>query len=343
MQLLQSALRDLSQAIPLGERIAWVGASSFEQRCYGSLARIAKEQRTITRMLRVDYNLTKDPDGEAQSWREQWLAKMQQYASQAGCVQSAVADISSRTASEFERLLGEFVADALVHSDCLVIDLSCFTKLHTILAAVAATMFSEHGSIAIAYTLPENYSGMAENHPRFDGYDHTVVAPVVSDAILKSESRGRGVVLLGHEERRLTVAMAELEPPGGRVIRAVTPYRPDFAQRTRSRNRKFLARLSSLGSWEQSDIPMADIEVLSGLVRQEIRRAASEDGPLIIYPFGPKPFVFAAALIAASEYPSGSWFVYPSPSLYDPYTTQGVGHTYWGVLDTSGTQQVLEM
>jgi hypothetical protein len=180
---------------------------------------------------------------------------------------------------------------------------------------------------AVAYTMPENYGDL-------DGmgtWKDVIVAPLAEPAALLNEAHGRGVIIMGHEADRLSVALAELEPPAGAVVIANNPRRPDWRATAVRKNKSALARLEAAteGPWERADVNVSDPGALARLVADQVHRAREHKAPVVLFPFGPKALVFAAAVQLCTEYPEGSWFVYPVPSGYDVDYSEGVGQTLW--------------
>lgn len=316
-------------------RVVWVGASSFEPRCTGSLTRLKSAGAAVTEAMRFDYASPTAKDEEAERLRSANRDEQERTLAALGSTDLEVVRLSGAPTSLLVRALERRLLSAHLAGQHVVLDISCFTRLHVIAIGSCLGQLATPMTISVVYTLPQNYTTMADRRPDFEGFLRVVIAPVVDGASLRSESRARGVILLSHENQRLLVALSEFEPAGGVIVQPITASRPDFAAVSRQRNRRIVGRLNLIGGWTSRSIPFSDAHRLMRVVGSQAEAASRAEGPLMLYPFGPKSLVFASALSAAQAYPEASWFVYPIPSFYDPFATEGVGDTFWASVTRS--------
>lgn len=309
--------------------VVWLGASSFEPRCTGSLARLVHTNVRVSAALRCDYGSRTSVPEEADALRLTNKRILAKHLLDLSCKDITVCPVGTLSTSAFVSRVRDFLEEGRGKANHAIIDISCFTRLHVVALGALVAEYNDSESLWIAYTIPENYATMAEHNQNFEGYGKVVIAPIVDGALLRFESRARGVILLSHEAQRLVVALAELEAAGGVIIQPITPERPDFSYASRRRNHRALGRLSEIGQWVAPRVVFTEILRLARIIDKEIARAKADLGPLILYPLGPKSFVFASAVRAAERYPEASWFVYPTPSYYNPFATQGIGPTNW--------------
>jgi len=328
--------RDLDLELPeecTNLPLLWVGALSFERRCSGSLRVLGSAHSPLYRAAILDYAAATDATPSAAERREaNYRAMAQSMDALKREVPTERRRLSPYRADELERAIVAFAGEVGDGKTYGVFDITCLTKIHTLVLAAALARSEWRGTACIAYTLPENYSSFAERNKDFGGFSYALVAPIVDGAKLGDESRARGVIVPGHESQRLLVALTEIEPSGGTIIEASTNFRPDFENITRTRNRRLIKDLLTRRTWTEAGIDFTSFPRVAAAVGQEIARAKDNGAPVLLYPFGPKSVIFAAAFTMASEYPQRSWFVYPTPRFYDVDYTEGVGSTYWKAL-----------
>jgi hypothetical protein len=216
-------------------------------------------------------------------------------------------------------------------ADLAIFDITCLTKIHSL--ALAASIAAARRQIPwlASYTAPENYSTFGHSSEYGPGWKDIIIAPLSETGLLFNESDGRGIVLPGHEADRLVVALAEIEPSGGLIVVADTKGRPDLRYLTERRNRKIVRQLTRMraSNWTKYVVGVTDLPRMTELVEGEVKLAREHKAPVILFPFGPKPLMFASALELALEYPEASWFAYPMPEAYDARYTEGTSETYW--------------
>jgi len=191
-----------------------------------------------------------------------------------------------------------FVVNELLRKpvDLILLDITCLTKIHTM--ALAATLASSNLRLSwiVAYSSPENYTGFDEMDAQRSSWKDIIIAPLPESAFLFNESSSRGVVLPGHEADRLVVALAEIEPSGGVVVVAESAGRPDLKLVSERRNRQIFRQLTrSKGpAWTKRIVSIADINEMRRIVWAEVTQAKAKLAPVILFPYGPKPLIFAS-------------------------------------------------
>jgi hypothetical protein len=212
----------------------------------------------------------------------------------------------------------------------LIIDVSCLTKIHAI-ALSDPTVFSRLASWEVAYSVPETYGHVTTSKEPTPGWRDVLILPVSAAPGPASDADARGVILTGHEGDRLIVALAELEPAAGVIVTAQAARRPDLRRESERRNEAVLRRLRGRGAsqWRQEVVELRDARALATAIGNEISKSRDTGSPVVLFPFGPKPFVFLAAMQLAAQPNSQAWFVYPIPNSYDVDYSYGTGRTVW--------------
>jgi hypothetical protein len=305
-------------------RTCIVSAISFEERCIGALSVLSSiPDFRPDAVIAVDYDSVVrgiDP-------RDDWRKEFTRIAAQICKAGVTPVQLHAHSYGEIETVL----MPALEEFDTIILDTTCFTKIHVLALAYHLSRPEHHSLRIIAYSPPQNYGFVGRDKYEGPSWSDILVAPLSSAAALFNESGSRGIIIPGHEHDRLIVAIGELEPSGGIIVLSSTPGRPDFEAITTSRNARLFSKLMRLraSDWTRATISVDRPMRFLPLVRNEIRRARSRTAPVIIYPFGPKFVVFCAAHTMSREYPAASWFVYPVPTDYPPDYSFGISETMW--------------
>jgi len=309
-----------------GKTLYWIGAVSFEERCSGSLQVLAASERRVARAYVLRYATTVVGARDLEERRNRRMDSMVSMLAKSGCkdiIDREVDAYGSRdTAEVVEQCVGR-----LSPNDELVVDITCLTKITAITAC--GRLATRGGTACVAYTLPRVYGGMAENRRDFGGWRSSVIMPLGREPRSLDEGKSRGIVVPGHESHRLTIALGDIEPSGGCLVRAITPDRPDFEAVTASRNRRLIETFVGRRGWKEQRVVFTDSSTMRELVALEAAVARQNQGPLYLYLLGPKSLLASGVMSAVSEYPEGSWIVYPAPSFYDAEYSSGIGTTYW--------------
>lgn len=310
---------------------AWFGALSFETRCHASLSQVHSVATAFSDVVVFDYPTTATPMYEDRARRRANRVVLEGLAAGSRYHEVEVAPYS------YTALHGK-VQDALdtLDPEYVVFDVTCLTKVH---AVALATFLAGRSSPrwALAYSTPVSYGRLEEPQKRH-GWRDVLLAPLGDGALLSNEHKSRGIVLAGHEADRLAVGLAEIEASGGVIVLADTPKRPELRVLTERKNRHILRHLesSSAYSWRREVVQIDRVNRLSRLVSAEVDVAQRDNAPVILYPYGPKVFVFVAALALSRRYSLGGWLVCPIPRRYDVDYSHGSGLTMWfGLADVA--------
>jgi hypothetical protein len=309
------------------ETLMWCGALSFEPRCASSLELLGTQDCLPRRVVVLTYPTDVRPLTDDRQRREAHFSRIVHRADRTGQTLQQI-QIVPYSFHSLREAIQPLFSDP---NQRIVFDISCLTKVHTMaLAAQLAASDLDHRWL-VSYSMPENYGDLEASH-RVRGWKDVLIAPLLERGTIVNERFSRGIVLAGHEADRLVVAMAELESAGGTVVLSETPGRPDLRQITEGRNAKTLRQLaarSRSGIWTTAVVALPDVNEVSRIVGREIEQARKNNAPLVLYPFGPKLTVFAAAMRMCREYGERSWFVCPIPWSYDVDHSQGWGGTLW--------------
>lgn len=314
-------LSDAFRAHVSDRPVVWLGASSFEERAATSLLRLSARAR-IRRAVLLNYTADAWQIQESSRRRAKIVSRILD-ALPADCFHDEPT-VGPHGYYDFQAMAERYVAES--DGSFLIFDISCMTKLHVIALAelLARNSNKDYG---IAYSLPDNYGGFGSG--RKIGWRRVIIAPLSESGRISNEDRSRGLFLPGHEPERFIAALAAFEPPGGTVIIAETTNRPDFRAVSERLHLKVFRSLLDQHKWERALVNQADWTRVHGLVGREISLASQWDAPIVLFPYGPKPLVFASALTLAREYPAGAWFAYPVPAFYDVNYSEGEGPTMW--------------
>jgi hypothetical protein len=302
----------------------WVGAVSFEDRCTRSLKVLHQASVKLSHVCALNYKTTAYP---ADQDREKRKGNLSDLRSLARAAKAAWKPLSVEEYSYYSvrDVLGRFLFQAESGST-IVIDITCLTKIHTI--AIAALLPLIKSDVVIAYTSPDNYPHPGE---RKLAWKDIIIGPIGGTGSLRNEQYSRGIILTGLESARLIVSLSEIEPSGGIVVLTLNEKRPDLTVENMRKNQRIVSQLTSGPNpgWKVGRADIRNHDALKGLVCSEICEAEKHNAPMFLFPFGPKSFVFYAALILAERYDQSAWFVYPIPAFYEVGYTEGSASTSW--------------
>ena len=324
----ESMRRDLAKVGP----ISWFGINSFEERCTGSLTRLGETDLNIQSVYFLEYPTSARPESEDRRLRRvhrEYVADLASRSSAALTSYSVEAYASDGLISALTKFIDAHPASALV------LDISCFTKIHVVAAAECIrAMGPTRRPIFAVYTSPRAY-GNLDQTSKVIGWSDVIVAPISNSAQMRNESHSRGIIIAGHESERLWSALNEIEPAAGLVALGNTPGRPDITRLSERVNKKIMSHiaLDYDSAWHRKVVDIADVEEMRLRVSLEVALAKPHSSPVILYPFGPKTLILASALALLDLYPEASWFVYPVPAGYDVSYSEGIGGTYWFLID----------
>jgi len=309
-------------------RILWVGALSFEKRSIGTLAKLVEGGLVVTDAMLINYSTKAYPEEEDRKRREDnWVAFKN---ITAGIGISAPNPVSVEPYA-FESI--QVAVEDLIRSsspDFIIFDITCLTKIHTMALAALLSCREDRPEWSVAYCSPENYGNLTSQDPGF-GWKDVIIAPLDDTALLYNEGRSRGIIIIGHESDRLVVALSEVEPSGGVFLSAQTHNRPDLCLLAERKNNRAIRQLRQmrLSDWTQVSVSTHMPSMTIQYVDREIEIAKECHAPVLLFPFGPKPLIFATVRQLCTHYPQASWFIYPLPSAYDVDYTEGIGGVSW--------------
>lgn len=220
----------------------------------------------------------------------------------------------------------------------VLIDISCMTRVHLLaLAAGLRTRQTPEAELYFCYAAPVAYGFQRANRI---GWRDVLFIPAGKRRMFKREGFSRGIILAGYDGERLSVALQELEPASGTMIYAKNSARPDFLLKAHEANEIVERRLRELrmprannpvevsDDWKFEIVDVEDFEGLSSVLRKQVQMALRDGGPVIVFPFGPKPMSLSIALSLRDWDVGEAWAVYPVPDRFSVTYTQGVAELY---------------
>lgn len=317
-------------------RVRLLAALSFEERCLASLAAWRnRDPRHLDSAIFFSYEDRATPDLEASVVREANWDQIKKHAAMAD-VQLSRYPIDPYSMGDLERHMAAASQDA----DEVIIDLSCFTKLHLMAAARSVLKFDPKISWSIIYSSPFSYGNLNAPTAR-GGWQDTLMLPLGDDPSLANQGMALGLMLAGMEADRTAIAMNDLEPASGMIILSRSQDRPDLQRLTYANNALLLAHLRGLrmpgprqrdlfpyfpsGGWELEKIRLESVIAdMTRCLKRIIKAADVIGAPIILFPFGPKTVVFLASLYLAKDYPTRSWAIYPIAKTHPIDYSDGV-------------------
>jgi hypothetical protein len=318
-----------------------LAALSFEERCLASLADWSGSDGNPKKSaVFFSYDDRATPDREANVLREANWRRIIELAEHSGTVVSRY-KLDPYSMGPLE----DYIEEAAADSDKIVIDLSCFTKVHLMAIARAVQKLDPGTAWSICYSSPFSYGDLNAPTAR-GGWQDNLVLPLGDDPSLAKQGMALGVLLAGMEADRSAIAMSELEPASGLIIIACTRGRPDMQRLAVANNSLLFTHLRELrmpgplgkeilpyfpsGGWEVAKVYVdSAVEDLSGYLSRIVRAANSLTAPVVLFPFGPKIVNFVAALYLARYYPAASWAIYPVPKTHPLDYSDGIRSTDW--------------
>jgi hypothetical protein len=329
-------------AVSQGPRHAGLlAALSFEDRCIASLAQWrATDAGVVKSAVYFSYDDQATPSLRASGARESnWLRITDTAKSSGISVSRCPLDPYSMGALE------SYIDAAGSEYDKIVVDLSCFTKVHLMAVARAVLKLGAGTAWSICYSSPFSY-GDLNNPVARGGWQDNLVLPLGDDPSLTKQGMAVGVLLAGIEADRAAIAMSALEPASGLIVVSCTEGRPDMHRLAMANNSLLFTHLRNLrmpgplgkemlpyfpsGGWETEKVYMNNvIEGVPGCLRKVVHAAAALNAPIVLFPFGPKIVIFVASLYLARHYPAASWAIYPVPKTHPLDYSDGTRVTDW--------------
>ena len=217
-----------------------------------------------------------------------------------------------------ERLLGA------VRS--VVLDATCFTKLHLLLLLRFLSDWMGVEFTHICYTKPFLYATAFGKELSY-GIRKTVYLPYRG-----TERAGGGtglVALLGHEPRRLERIVQEIEPDSCVVLAGNPGFTADMATYSKRANDSLMRRAEYDQHYRLADAPTADIERCVDVLAEQVH-ALHEDGCRNVYiaPLGTKLQALAVDVLRRRDDAGRLLLAYAVPDRYERRSySQGVGET----------------
>jgi hypothetical protein len=322
-----------STELPDLQSSVWIGAVSFEERCVGSCLQLARHRVNVAGAIVIDYPTRAGKASEDLAKRNVHRATIMDRLStlRAEIVPQV---ISPYRMSDMRRVLDE-ASSSTEHGPYsgVILDITCLTKVHTLAAASwVVARPTRRPPVWFAYTLPEQYGSPSRHNRSLGQWLDVAVAPCEFEPMEYSDSVA-GIVLLGHEGSRIRLAISQCEPSEALVVVPQTPGRPSLGVVAQTANAVIVrdVRAHRRPGWELVELAASDISGLTRAVTRFCHRAVQNGRRIVLYPFGPKPMILAAAMSAIGAAGARVWYSYPIPRRYDLDYTAGVGPTRWFV------------
>ncbi len=312
----------------LNDELFFAASVSFEERSVFGGQWLVEQNIPISFVEIFDYNTKALPVEIAKKLRSEHAEQLQSIS-----IHNNTKNIHPSASTELRNVSKELCGYA--ERSFVLIDITCFTRVHLIsLASVLCeTKPDLLKNIFFCYTEPESYGIDNKNRA---GWKDTIIVPVGKPSSFRHEGHVRGIVLMGQDVERLSIALGELEPATGCLIFSHTPFRPDFLRHKLEINKSIRDRLLSLrlprwpmdtrstdDCWIDTIIEITDFKSLFAATNAQILAAERDEGPVALYPFGPKTLSFAASLILASQQQINAWAIYPIPDKYEVTYSRG--------------------
>ena len=227
-----------------------------------------------------------------------------------------------------QRLFG---TDVFTESRLCIVDITCLTKAHTL--AVASWFMASRGNrpnVFVAYTRSDQYGTPARHRNLTGRWLDTVLAPLELNPQAFTE-RADGILLLGHEGARISMALSQFSPLRVLVELASTTGMEHLQIVTRTANARLLGEVErgERPGWSVKEVNVEEIDEAYRLAKGFVSQSKADNRRVVLYPFGPKPLVFTTCMAALAVNPTAVWYCYPIPKSYDVDYTMGVGATEW--------------
>jgi hypothetical protein len=234
--------------------------------------------------------------------------------------------------SEFLGILGKTYKEISESNErcAIVIDFSCFTKIHTVALAYWICQQKLSIPIVLAYSNPEIYGNPYRNIWGKGKWITTLHIRLDLNST-ESYSSTNIIAILGHEGDRLRLSINEAEPDNGLVIKVLPKELPSRLSIVTDIQNSWLYHEIDKGLRDFSikKIRYNDIEELIKLITTYCNAAKDKKSRIVLCPFGPKPFIYYTAFTILTSYSKLAWLYYPIPLSYDPDYSKGFDRTMW--------------
>lgn len=218
----------------------------------------------------------------------------------------------------------------------IVFDITCMPRVHIMaLASVLVRMSLQDAEWYVTYATGGSYGF---ERGVFLGWRDVIIVPIGRLQSFRREGHARGIIMAGHYGDRLSVALQEWEPETGVMLYTDEPRRPDLLCKAREANAGIERRLSQCQlvregkprekAWNIATVHFDRFAELRHLVDAVSNAAMADSGPVVVFPFGPKPFALQTALSLSRRSDGVAMAVYPVPARFDAGYSKGVGHMY---------------
>lgn len=312
----------------------FVGVVSFERRSTAWLSHVRSTGAVPSDALIFDYDTVAEPEEEDRLLRSNCRTEFSQL-----LLGTSTQFLSNSNAFAFNTLRISMLRELSdSRQKTIVFDITCMTRVHLFATVSVALKLRDAGcQVSFVYTAATGYGFLRQD---LQGW-RDVLFVSASDARLPDvEPRRFGVISVGHDGERLSVALQELEPVSGVMLYALNDQRPDFTSRALKANEIVQSRLSRLrgpaipgesardSRWKFEQIAVSDFESVHKSVAEQAAFAKAAGGGLAIYPFGPKPMSLCIANAALSFSDVPAWVVYPIPERFSVSYSSGVGEFF---------------
>src|SRR5207249_4988153 len=144
------------------KHLSWIGCVSFESRCLGSLQTLSRFGAKLSSAFFIDYVGRVEPVSQAEQIRTANRIQLNEVATNLGARSTSIHTTHPYCEGDVLKLLMHAVEQAGQEETQLILDITCMTKVHTLLLCARLTSLIGKGRINIAYTIPENYAALAE-------------------------------------------------------------------------------------------------------------------------------------------------------------------------------------
>jgi hypothetical protein len=315
---------------------SFMAATSFEERSTAGAYFLNSHHLHPQDVHLFDYSTHVVPHEEYQRMHEKSQSDFQSLLAIDDLNGSIHNNINAFAFNRLSHLCSKLVEQAT--SRTIVVDITCMTRVHIFaLSYIFSNMQDTLNQVYFCYTTPLSYgfqSGI------FLSWRDILFVPISGDRLFRREGHARGIIFAGHYGDRLSVALEELEPASGRLIYTKDETRPDLLLKAREVNKFIEDRLLLLtmprvngsiissDTWKIDIICLDDFTKLANILSEEIDKARSDEGPIMVYPFGPKPFTLFTAFFLIGQTDAQGWAVYPIPDRFDSQYSTGIGQLH---------------
>ena len=320
------------------KRFAFVAAISFEERSTAWAHFLWKQGLRPDEVILFDYNTKAVPENEDREMRNKCRKDFGVFLELKKPQESILDSVNAFAVNQLNYLSANFLDRCQRDTDIIIVDITCMTRVHLIgLSSALRTRVGKTVQIFFCYATPRSY-GFQQGI--LLGWKDTLFVPIGKRRFFKREGYSRGIIFAGHYGERISVALQELEPACGSLIYTKQEDRPDLLRRAKEVNNFIERRLSLLrmprvkvgdqnsDRWRVEVIGLDDFPDLYKILINEAKLAAQDEGPIMIYPFGPKPITIFSSLLLGSIQDAQAWAVYPVPDRFDARYSVGVGYLY---------------